>query len=91
MESELKVQLYVEILEKIYIFKRKGFTRRPELEGFQKQIMSKIDEEKMTNESIEAHLKKIRTLLTGDQNRKSLELWLKSPASCIKKLEVPSW
>ena len=35
--------------------------------------MSKIDEENMSNESIETHLRKIRALLNGEKDEKEQE------------------
>merc|ERR1712131_514184 len=66
LESELKVQLYVEILEKIYNFKCDGFSLEL-LQSHQETVTKKIEAEKINNPSIEQHWKKIKILLSGEK------------------------
>merc|ERR1711971_702548 len=72
LESELKVQLFVEILEKIYNLKNYGYDAAT-LEPLQAQIMQKIDDENLSSESIETHLKKIRALLSGEKSESQVD------------------
>jgi len=72
LESELKVQLFVEILEKIYNLKNYGYDAST-LEPLQVQIMQKIDDENLSSESIETHLNKIRALLSGEKEKNADE------------------
>lgn len=65
LESELKVQLYVEILEKIYNFKCDGYNSDL-MDPHQEQITKKIEGESINNHSIEEHWNRIKILLNPD-------------------------
>ena len=49
--------------------------------------MAKIDDENLSSESIETHLKKIRALLSGENNKEKQQVEDEKPGEDIKEEE----